>query len=137
MNNTKLRLWIDALRSGEFEQGKSYLNRNGKMCCLGVLCEVAIRNGVDVKKFRDPDFGDIVGYDGCVTTPPSSVTQWISDGEEWPHAPKVLVDGYGKELNWVGDKRESVIALNDNASWTFAQIADALEGTFLNEPVAA
>ena len=32
--------WIEALRSGKYEQGKHYLKVNGKFCCLGVLCEV-------------------------------------------------------------------------------------------------
>lgn len=29
--------WVSALRSGEYEQGKSYLCADGKYCCLGVL----------------------------------------------------------------------------------------------------
>ena len=32
--------WIEALRSGKYEQGQGKLNKNGKFCCLGVLCEV-------------------------------------------------------------------------------------------------
>jgi hypothetical protein len=33
--------WVAALRSGEYPQGKDFLQSNGKFCCLGVLCEVA------------------------------------------------------------------------------------------------
>lgn len=33
--------WVDALRSGDYQQGQSYLANNGSYCCLGVLCEVA------------------------------------------------------------------------------------------------
>jgi hypothetical protein len=32
--------WIAALRSGKYEQGKSYLHRGNEYCCLGVLCEI-------------------------------------------------------------------------------------------------
>lgn len=33
--------WLEALRSGDYKQGKRYLNQgNEKFCCLGVLCEV-------------------------------------------------------------------------------------------------
>lgn len=32
--------WIAALRSGEYEQGKSSLEDEGKFCCLGVLCNI-------------------------------------------------------------------------------------------------
>jgi hypothetical protein len=35
------RAWINALRSGEYTQGRKYLNAEGALCCLGVLCEVA------------------------------------------------------------------------------------------------
>jgi len=32
--------WVNALRSGDYEQGQDYLCRDGKFCCLGVLCEI-------------------------------------------------------------------------------------------------
>jgi hypothetical protein len=38
--------WVTALRSGEYKQGKGYLNRGGKFCCLGVLCDIAEKAGV-------------------------------------------------------------------------------------------
>jgi hypothetical protein len=33
--------WIEALRSGEFEQCHGRLTRNGAFCCLGVLAKIA------------------------------------------------------------------------------------------------
>jgi hypothetical protein len=33
--------WVAALRSGDFQQGTSFFENNGKFCCLGVLCVVA------------------------------------------------------------------------------------------------
>lgn len=33
--------WIAALRSGEYKQGKFYLEHNGGYCCLGVACKIA------------------------------------------------------------------------------------------------
>lgn len=32
--------WTDALRSGNYQQGKAWLQKYGQFCCLGVLCEV-------------------------------------------------------------------------------------------------
>ncbi len=32
--------WVKALRSGDYEQGEGQLVRDGKYCCLGVLCEI-------------------------------------------------------------------------------------------------
>ncbi len=50
MNKELKQKWIDALRSGDYEQGKGLLCRitpdGAKYCCLGVLCEV--ENGEDI-----------------------------------------------------------------------------------------
>ena len=32
--------WINALRSGEYEQGKGKLRKDNNYCCLGVLCDI-------------------------------------------------------------------------------------------------
>lgn len=40
MNPDKKQLWLKALRSGEYKQGKEYLRRNDEFCCLGVLCDI-------------------------------------------------------------------------------------------------
>lgn len=34
------KLWQDALRSGKYEQTKSYLHIDNTYCCLGVLVEI-------------------------------------------------------------------------------------------------
>jgi len=36
------RNWLDALRSGKYEQGQGFLkDKHNRYCCLGVLCELA------------------------------------------------------------------------------------------------
>ena len=46
------RRWAKALRSGEYVQGNGFLKTsnvdggNVRHCCLGVLCEIAIKDGV-------------------------------------------------------------------------------------------
>lgn len=49
------KLWIEKLRSDEYEQGTHCLRYNGKYCCLGVLSDLAVKAGVveDVKAFGD------------------------------------------------------------------------------------
>ncbi len=32
--------WVDALRSGQYKQGKGCLREDGRYCCLGVLAEI-------------------------------------------------------------------------------------------------
>jgi len=48
MNKDVADLWIKALRSGNYKQTESKLERNGNFCCLGVLCKVAQENNVEV-----------------------------------------------------------------------------------------
>lgn len=39
--NKKLKhKWLKALRSGKYEQGQGFLERDNKFCCLGVLCDI-------------------------------------------------------------------------------------------------
>ena len=41
MKKSVKKLWVKALRSGEYEQGKYRLrDRHNKFCCLGVLCNL-------------------------------------------------------------------------------------------------
>lgn len=50
--------WIEALRSGKYEQGKRALHPYGsKFCCLGVLCDV-----VDPSKWEGEEYNGAVGY---------------------------------------------------------------------------
>lgn len=38
--NDNARKWVEALRSGEFKQGRERLRNEGAYCCLGVACEL-------------------------------------------------------------------------------------------------
>ncbi len=40
MNKTYKKLWVEALRSDKYKQGRNRLRRDNKFCCLGVLCDV-------------------------------------------------------------------------------------------------
>jgi hypothetical protein len=53
MNKEIADKWIEALRSGEYEQGIASLQSGGRFCCLGVLCDLAIKEGNDVKRRAD------------------------------------------------------------------------------------
>ena len=46
MNKEVKKKWVDALRSGEYAQGRSSLRDHDEYCCLGVLCELAVKEGV-------------------------------------------------------------------------------------------
>lgn len=62
MNPEIKRRWVEALRSGQYQQGLGALNKNGKFCCLGVLCELAVADGV-IERSAHPASNLSYGYD--------------------------------------------------------------------------
>lgn len=74
--NRVAKKWVAALRSGKYKQGKGALHRkNGdKFCCLGVLCNLAVKAGVIAapKLISDGQFS----YEGRAGTLPTKVTTW-------------------------------------------------------------
>jgi len=113
--------WVSALRSGEFKQGTMQLRTlDDKYCCLGVLCALAVREGV-----IDPplpgvqgQFTDAYYFDGNKNYVPLSVRQWAGLEDS--------VGGYHVE----GVETEQVLAVNNDASMPFPQIADIIEKHF-------
>lgn len=117
------RLWLEGLRSEEFAQTKGALRDDEGYCCLGVLCEVAIKAGVIIE-VSEPSPGDDGkwGFDGNTDLPPDSVIEWafgISDVSL-----EVLVDS--DEHDGVRYPHE-LTELNDTSGWTFEEIANAVE----------
>lgn len=110
--------WADALESGEYQQGKNMLTRvdgygNEKNCCLGVLCDLAVKAGVIHRTKVD---GGTVYYgvnsdEEAASYPPQSVIEWAG----LPACnPAFVVDG---EPNDAGN-------LNDRSNnFTFPEIA--------------
>ena len=122
--NRQMRLWMDALRSGKYEQGKGALRRDGKFCCLGVLCDVYRKetgDGMWVDGYGNGNSFNTgyfnTGYGGhFVAFPPLEVYNWLG------------ID-YIDIGNIQDPLRRSIdpIEANDTFGWTFDQIADALE----------
>lgn len=48
--------WINALESGEYKQTKGKLQDQNGYCCLGVLCDLAIQEGVIPSPISEQDF---------------------------------------------------------------------------------
>ena len=102
--------WVAALRSGEYEQTQAVLaNRERtKHCCLGVLCELAIEDGVEMEV--DAALGSTY-FDGWASTLPVSVMHWAG-----------VVTNVG-EFN---DGSEHLASANDVGA-TFDILADTIE----------
>lgn len=65
-------LVADALESGDYEQGKGWLERDGKLCCLGVACRI----------FQEKEGGLNIGPEGG---------EWVDPG--WPDVDPAWPDG--------------------------------------------
>lgn len=121
--------WTAALRSGQYEQGRKVLRQSREdgtyeNCCLGVLCELAEAEGVTESAY-DAEEGAWT-YDGEAAYLPPRVAEW---------AGLPLVEGYPEVgRNWSLPRvmtplgEETLVALNDDLRWNFAQIADAIDG---------
>jgi hypothetical protein len=138
VNKENMRLFIEALRSGKYQQGTGTLIEVGgdgvkRHCCLGVACEVAIANGVVLQSelvSSAPESFTRYHWDGGKTASylPAPVVQWLGiderEGPDTPVNPKLLHE----KGNLIG-----ATTLNDSYSLTFSQIADAFEKTYLPE----
>lgn len=178
MNQENFKKFVDALRSGDFPQARGTLNRTSKpnyitnvegtdaeslyvkdnentlgYCCLGVVCELAVRDGVIRKEgFSDGDgerrtiFGlpddDSTSLsdstEASYTFLPAGAATWLGlpeqqndlffdmtdtriDNEDLPQWILMTKNRYGKLVVRASD-------LNDRFGFTFAEIADLLEG---------
>jgi len=75
MKKSIMKKWVKALRSGEFEQVKYRLNENGKHCCLGVLCDLALVDGKVECNVNDENL-TIYGAIGKHDVLPEEVMEW-------------------------------------------------------------
>ena len=71
MNKLIKKLWLEALRSGEYKQGQDKLKRNdNSFCCLGVLCDL------HRKETQGKDWDNSNCYYGEDNYLPPSVQDW-------------------------------------------------------------
>lgn len=135
-NTENMRTFVAALRSGEFQQGRNKLEKSVDdvvlHCCLGVACRVALANGVEIEITVKPkaDTQDsVTSFHGDSTFMPPKVSNWLGlansgDYDEcgWSGNPGLVADD-GLEY--------TASTLNDEKGYTFAQIADCFERTYL------
>lgn len=135
INETNMRLWVKALRSGDFEQGIGVLRKGDKYCCLGVACEVAIQAGLPVEVKVSVACGvagcgcaEVTCYDGAQSALPASVMEWL--GLDWEN-PSVPVPAILRPSSRVGAER-TLSACNDSLRLPFHVIANLIEAAYLN-----
>jgi hypothetical protein len=67
--------WVEALRSGEYEQGRDDLRtEDGSYCCLGVLCDLHSKESGQL--WQDAIYRTGFSYLDSSTYSPYEVNQW-------------------------------------------------------------
>lgn len=87
MNPEVKQKWIDALRSGKYEQGSEKLRSVTGYCCLGVLCDLYAQEHDTEWEFR--------GYDETNLQPKD---YWYF-GEQSEFLPEFVMEWAGVSLN--------------------------------------
>lgn len=95
------KAWVASLRSGIYEQTEGTLERDGRFCCLGVLCCVQ----------SIPTFGNCLDWD-------NPCRDVLGTDGEFPDGVFVITDnGRAKTLS----------SCNDVYALSFGEIADIIE----------
>lgn len=141
MDKEIAREWVEELRKGDRKQARGALhviNEDGSesFCCLGVLEDILVRKGLEQRVFvaGDPEgIGaeklDQYGYYGIDDSQLGNETGVLTKSAQ--AALGIEVGNPDVELA-DGDGVASLAELNDEG-YTFEQIADLIEKTFVEE----
>ncbi len=110
MDRTLVDKWVEALRSGEYEQGNGVLRSvNDKFCCLGVLFDVMVKEGrgkwVDGPDASTRMYAEMGGCTHSAMLPEAAEREGIMD--------RLTMYDF--------------VHMNDEALLSFTQIANAIE----------
>lgn len=113
------KLWLDALRSGEYKQTTEALHKPTGFCCLGVLCDVYQKEMTKQKKKKletkvNQSYG-YTSYGGNDQVPPFRVMYWAGLNSQNPE----INDPELGQFN-------TLAQINDNGK-SFEEIADLIE----------
>jgi hypothetical protein len=113
MKSMVLQNWIYALRSGTYKQGKNYLKQTKSnrtsYCCLGVLCDLAIKDGVKLELSKEVDKhhnSQYTVFDETETCLPKKVREWADLNDH--------------------ELMTKLVSYNDNLGFSFDQIAEII-----------
>lgn len=126
VNRKRIREWVNALRSGEYEQTTGGLKREDAYCCLGVACELSKLDQFNV-------YGEYLGYGGTL---PVQVVDYLGVPGTNPVVPREIAKQYAPDASNSLERSEgqerfiSLASLNDYGA-TFLQIADIIEAMWL------
>lgn len=96
--------WFAALRSGEYDKGTGALNRDYKFCCLGVLCELAVKEGV----IKPPKFYGLYARYGAASRGEWNETFLPPKVAKWAGIPPYKKGSVGDAQGRIADQNDKV-----------------------------
>ena len=126
MNPKIKKLWLKALRSGDYKQGRGYLRRgNDTFCCLGVLCNIHAQQNPDSELIKLSSFDrylEVHTYGGVSAIPPEEVLKWAGINRK-----SVTIDDHTVTMiDHLWKRNDGVF----HCKHTFEEIADIIEEHF-------
>lgn len=109
--------WLNALRGGEYSQGRYQLHdEDDRFCCLGVLCDLYLKEHNKEWIKGEEQFAYLIpsGDNAFGEVLTQEVVEW--SGLEL-HNPELIVNNKGVVIS----------DLNDTENYSFDQIADLIE----------
>lgn len=109
--------WVSRLRSGTIKQGKHKLGYvDSSRCCLGVLCDIAVENGIISEPMVINTNYLAYGVDNDDEELPHSVRNWAG-----------LKGSAGPYQEDVGYITSTCLAMKNDGGKSFSEIADIIE----------
>lgn len=128
MNPEVKQKWIDALRSGKYEQGSEKLRSVSGYCCLGVLCDLYAQEHNTEWEFRGNEETNLQPqdywyFDDQSEFVPESVMDWAGFSLNCPVV-KIDVEEEDDEDSWF--YHEGLADLNDSG-YTFNELSKLIQ----------
>lgn len=115
MNKKVKKMWIAALLSGDYKQGKNQLRDGDRFCCLGVLCNLHAQAHPEIAAMETRR-GEYMGEGSWL---PDEVSEW--SGLDTPNG--------AYTSSSLSEDIETLAADND-AGYSFQRIAKIIEEKF-------
>ena len=115
--NEARKTWIEALRSGKYQQGVGQLKALSEegtfqYCCLGVACEIFKET---LNLTEEEENRGISSFNGKSSVPPVEIVSLLGLHNEYGDVKKELFRG------------TALVSLNDELQLSFEEIAEVLE----------
>ena len=110
MNQQVKTQWLDALRSGKYQQTRGRLHDYTGFCCLGVLCDLYLKEINSEWEHYPLEHSYRLFDESC--TLPKEVVDWAGLQDTNPFIPSKKVD---------------IASINDEGESSFCDIADIIE----------